>query len=143
MAFNNNQSLYGSLVFHVNGREITTGPGLVIRISALDQFCFFSASTSCYFMSDISFSLFQAFECKLCEVAPMPSAHCPVGAWSPRATQLFIQLTENKKLAAKVSFCNFMQVFLINNCIFLVAIYCEMNNPVYLCLGGVHVLIAK
>ncbi|XP_020627807.1 putative ATP-dependent RNA helicase TDRD9 [Orbicella faveolata] len=45
---------------------------------------------------------FQAFECRLCEVAPMPFAHCPVGAWSPRATQRFIQLTENKKLAAKV-----------------------------------------
>ena len=47
--------------------------------------------------------LFQAFECRLCEVGPLPSAHCPEGAWSPRATQLFIHLTENKKLAAKVT----------------------------------------
>lgn len=45
---------------------------------------------------------FQAFECMLCEVAPIPSAHCPAGAWSKRATQTFIQLTENRKLAAKV-----------------------------------------
>ncbi|KAL9952201.1 hypothetical protein ACROYT_G039416 [Oculina patagonica] len=45
---------------------------------------------------------FQAFECRLCEVAPMPTANCPVGAWSPIATQRFIQLTENRKLAAKV-----------------------------------------
>ena len=44
----------------------------------------------------------QAFECMLCEVAPIPSAHCPAGAWSKRATQTFIQLTENRKLAAKV-----------------------------------------
>ncbi|XP_015753856.1 PREDICTED: putative ATP-dependent RNA helicase TDRD9 [Acropora digitifera] len=45
---------------------------------------------------------FQAFECMLCELAPVPTAHCPAGAWSKRATQRFIELTENRKLAAKV-----------------------------------------
>lgn len=45
---------------------------------------------------------FQAFECRLCEVGPLPSPHSPVGTWSPRASQRFIQMTENKKLAAKV-----------------------------------------
>ncbi|KAK2567406.1 ATP-dependent RNA helicase TDRD9 [Acropora cervicornis] len=45
---------------------------------------------------------FQAFECMLCELAPVPTAHCPAGAWSKRATQRFIELTENRKLAAKL-----------------------------------------
>ena len=49
----------------------------------------------------------QAFECRLCEVGPLPSPHSPVGTWSPRASQRFIQMTENKKLAAKVAFYNF------------------------------------
>jgi len=38
----------------------------------------------------------------LCEVAPVPSAHCPTGSWSQRATQRFVELTANRKLAAKV-----------------------------------------
>lgn len=48
------------------------------------------------------FLILQAFECMLCEVAPVPTAHCPAGAWSKRATQRFIELTANRKLAAKV-----------------------------------------
>ena len=51
----------------------------------------------------ICFLILQAFECMLCELAPVPTAHCPAGAWSKRATQRFIELTENRKLAAKVS----------------------------------------
>ena len=91
-------------------------------------------------MSDISLSLFQAFECRLCEVAPVPSAHCPVGVWSPRATQRFIQLTENKKLAAKVLLF-FIQLFLMYSCIFLVTTYCVINIPSL--LGHVLMHFAK
>ena len=40
----------------------------------------------------------------LCEVSPVPTAHCPAGAWSKRATQRFIELTENRKLAVKVKY---------------------------------------
>ena len=60
-----------------------------------------------YFNKDSIFSIcvliLQAFECMLCELAPVPTAHCLAGAWSKRATQRFIELTENRKLAAKVS----------------------------------------
>ena len=56
----------------------------------------------------------QAFECRLCEVGPLPSPHSPVGTWSHRASQRFIQMTENKKLAAKVAFYNF---FIISSAI--------------------------
>ena len=45
---------------------------------------------------------FQAFECMLCEVAPVPSARCPAGTWSQDATKKFIELAGDRRLVAKV-----------------------------------------
>ncbi|CAH3166074.1 unnamed protein product [Porites lobata] len=77
--------------FHVEVLYVDYGNLAVVNVRNLRQM-----------EKEFSALSFQAFECMLCEVAPVPSARCPTGTWSQDATKKFIELAGDRRLVAKV-----------------------------------------